>query len=79
MDAVSVNWKTVRFALGMAQMATATVAVVLLLRTGVSKWSLLAAVSTCVCTTISVLLFGARRGDAVREDASAPRKRKAIR
>ena len=50
-----------RLALGMAQMAGATIAIVLLVGTGVSQWTLVATVITCVLTTISVLLFGGRR------------------
>jgi ABC-type cobalamin transport system permease subunit len=55
------RWGIVRVCLGMAQMAGATVAAVLLVETGVSKWSLLAAVIACALTTVSVLLFGSRR------------------
>lgn len=54
-------WAVVRFALGMAQMAGATVAVVLLVSTGVTAASLFAAIVTCVFTSVSVLLFGAPR------------------
>jgi hypothetical protein len=45
----------------MLQMAAATVAAVLLIRTGVTTWALLAALLACVLTTISVIFFGARR------------------
>ena len=51
----------IRFALGMTQMAAATVAVVLLFNTGVTTWSLMTAVMACVLTTASVLLFGTPR------------------
>jgi hypothetical protein len=54
-------WGIVRFTLGMAQMAAATAAGVLLIETGVSVWSLAAAVVACSLTTTSVLLFGSRR------------------
>ena len=74
-DLKSVRWETIRFALGMVQMAAATVAVVILVRTGVSKWSLLAAVVTCALTTVSVLLFGGRRHGDAHQDATASRKR----
>ena len=53
-------WPILRFTLGMTQMATATVALILLLWTGVSRWSLAAAVAACASTTVSVLLFGSR-------------------
>ncbi len=54
-------WAAVRFALGMAQMAGATVAAVMLVSTGVTVASLSLAVVTCVLTTLSVLLFGSPR------------------
>ena len=47
-----------RFVLGMAQMATATIALVLLVATGVSGWSIAAAVTACALTSLSVVLFG---------------------
>jgi hypothetical protein len=47
--------------LGMSQMAGVTVAVILLIATGVSEWAVLATVVTCVMTTVSVMLFGAKR------------------
>jgi hypothetical protein len=50
-----------RLVLGMSQMAGATVAVILLIATGVSEWALRATVVTCVMTTVSVMLFGAKR------------------
>ena len=50
-----------RFTVGMAQMAGATIAIVLLFGTGVTPWALTATVITCVLTTISVLLFGGKR------------------
>lgn len=50
-----------RFVLGMAQMAAASVAAILLIETGVSSWALAAVLVTCALTTTSVLLFGARR------------------
>ena len=55
------RWDAIRFALGMMQMAAATVATVLLFRIGVTTWSLVAAVMACVLTTVSVLLFGTPR------------------
>lgn len=64
------HWGAIRFALGMMQMAAATVAAVLLLRTGVTTWSLLAAVTASILTTVSVLLFGVpRRHCAARSDS----------
>ena len=58
-----------RFILGMAQMAAGTVAAILLIETGVSSWALIAVLVTCALTTISVLLFGAKR---TPEGPSAP-------
>jgi predicted neutral ceramidase superfamily lipid hydrolase len=55
------KWGIVRMCLGLAQMAAATVAAVLLVETGISKSSLLAVVIACALTTVSVLLFGSRR------------------
>ena len=48
----------VRFILGSAQMFTAAPAIVLLLQTGISDTSLIAAVLACVLSTASVVLFG---------------------
>lgn len=53
-------WGILRFSLGMVQMAAATIALILLVRTGLSPSTLVAAIATCVATTISVLLFGSR-------------------
>lgn len=55
------RWAIVRIGLGIAQVFGATFAAVLLLSTGVNTGSLLAVVLTAACTSISVLLFGARR------------------
>lgn len=52
----------VRLVLGMLQMGGTVVSLVLLSLTGVSAVALAAAVGTCMLTTISVLLFGARKG-----------------
>jgi hypothetical protein len=46
----------------MLQMGGTVVSLVLLALTGVSAVALAAAVVTCMLTTISVLLFGARKG-----------------
>ena len=54
------KWGVVRMCLGLAQMAGATVAMVLLIDTGVSTSSLLATVVACALTTVSVLLFGSK-------------------
>ena len=50
-----------RIGFGTAQMLAATMSGVLLLETGVTRWSLLAVVLTCVLTMVSVLVFGDRR------------------
>ena len=47
-----------RVALGCAQMFAAALAVVLLVRTGVSPVALVAVVFACVLSTASVLFFG---------------------
>lgn len=47
----------VRFGLGSAQMFVAVFAAVLLVLSGVNRWSLLAATLASVLTMISVLLF----------------------
>lgn len=54
------RWAVLRIVLGLAQMFGATFAAVLLLLTGVHAVSLAAVVVTAACTTISILLFGAR-------------------
>ena len=56
------RWNQLRFCLGMFQMAGAVAAALLLLATGVSTAALLAVVFTSVASTVSVLLFGSRRG-----------------
>ena len=50
-----------RIGFGAAQLLGATMSGVLLLETGVTRWSLLAVILTCVLTTVSVLVFGDRR------------------
>jgi hypothetical protein len=54
------TWAGVRFALGIAQMATAAIAILLLLTSGVNSTSLCIAVLAASLTSISVLLFGGR-------------------
>ena len=54
------HWDTVRFTFGMMPMAAAMLAAILLFRTGVTRLSVIAAVSACLLTTISVLIVGAR-------------------
>ena len=68
------RWDTLRFTLGMMQMAAATVAAILLVRTGVSTWALTAAVTACVLTTISVLIFGTRRPRAWSQTHTSRRR-----
>lgn len=64
----SACWGRVRFVLGMAQMAAAVVAVVLLFSIGVTAISLTAVVVASSLTSLSVMLFGSRR-DARRDRA----------
>ena len=54
------RWAVVRLVLGQAQMAGALVAAFLLLQRGLSPLSLGVVVGTCLCTGLSVLLFGGR-------------------
>lgn len=57
------RWTKGRFLFGIVQMIGAVVSLFLLVYTGVSALALSAVVLTCVCTTVSVLLFGSyRRG-----------------
>ena len=55
------RWALLRFGLGIAQMAAAVTALLLLVQMGIGPRSLGAVVVTCALTTLSVLLFGARR------------------
>ena len=57
----AVWWGRVRFMLGMAQMAAAVAAVVLLFGVGVTATSLTAVVVASSLTSLSVMLFGSRR------------------
>jgi hypothetical protein len=59
----SIWWDRLRFVLGMAQMAAAVVAVVLLCNVGVTAISLTAVVVASSLTSVSVMLFGSRRHD----------------
>lgn len=54
------RWALVRLLLGMAQILGAAFSLGLLITTGLTAASLLAVVLTGICTTLSVLLFGAR-------------------
>lgn len=54
-------WAVVRLILGLLQITGATASVWLLLGTGINERSLTTVIVTCVCTTVSVLLFGKRR------------------
>jgi hypothetical protein len=51
-------WATVRLLLGLAQIGGAVTAAYLLCKTGMSELALTATLFTCVCTSISVFLFG---------------------
>jgi hypothetical protein len=57
------RWAAIRYVLGMVQMAGAVISLVLLALTGVSTASLTSVVLTGMATTVSVVLFGARKGD----------------
>lgn len=61
------QWRNFRFALGMAQMAGATLSAVLLVSTGVTTSALLAVTVTCAVTSMSVFFFGAQRPGKVPE------------
>ncbi len=55
-------WALVRLLLGLAQVMGATAAGYLILTTGVNLLSLVIASFTCLCTSISVAVFGGRGG-----------------
>lgn len=55
------RWAILRIILGAAQILVACLALGLLLRTGFTTPALAAVVLTCLCTSFSVLLFGAHR------------------
>ncbi len=55
------RWAAVRLILGFLQMFGAMFSVTLLVRTGVTALALIAVAVTGVLTTVSILLFGARR------------------
>lgn len=54
------RWQCIRFALGIAQMAGATTALVLLIATGVTTVTLFAVVLTTLLSATSILVFGSR-------------------
>jgi hypothetical protein len=56
----SIWWHRLRFVLGMAQMAAAVIAAVLLFNVGVTTISLTAVVVASSLTSLSVMLFGSR-------------------
>jgi arsenate reductase len=60
-------WARWQFFLGIIQMLGAAVSVFLLVQTGVSTLALSAVVLTCVCTTVSVLLFGSHHREGKKE------------
>jgi hypothetical protein len=55
------EWALVRLVLGLLQMGGAVAAFCLLAQTGVSATTVGVTLLTCACTTLSVLLFGARK------------------
>jgi hypothetical protein len=54
-------WALVRLVLGLAQIMGATAAAYLVLTTGLNELSLGVTLFTCLCTSVSVLLFGGRK------------------
>lgn len=54
------NWAVVRMVLGQIQIVGALVSLILLFQIGVGEATVVAVMATCVATTVSVLLFGAR-------------------
>ena len=60
------RWSQVRLSLGLAQMFGAVFSATLLIYTGVSVLALASVIVTVVFTTISILLFGARRSKGRR-------------
>jgi arsenate reductase len=61
------TWAKGQFLLGIIQMVGAVVSLILLVQTGVSTLALSAVVLTCVCTTVTVLLFGSYRRGGKKE------------
>lgn len=55
------RWALIRLILGFLQMFGAVFSVTLLVRTGVTVLALISVAVTSVLTTVSVLMFGARR------------------
>ena len=53
-------WSIVRFVLGILQLTGAVMSLYLLIQIGMSTLALSAVVITCLCTSVSVLLFGSR-------------------
>lgn len=60
-----------RLTLGVLQMFGAIFAAIMVMRTGISVWSLGAAVGTGVITTISIILFGKKPFGILRQGDSA--------
>ena len=74
------GWQTVRFVLGVLQMGGAALSLLLILRMGFTKLSLGVVMVTCLVTSISVVLFGARSSQGPiamekRKERSLPRSR----
>jgi hypothetical protein len=61
------TWAKGQFLFGIIQMVGAVVSLILLVQTGMSTLALSAVVLTCVCTTVSVLLFGSYRRGGKKE------------
>ena len=55
------RWRRLRFALGVAQMAGAALAMALLMASGITRVTLFATALTSLVTAASLLLFGRHR------------------
>jgi hypothetical protein len=74
------SWQIARFVLGVLQMGGAALSLLLILRMGFTKLSLGVVMVTCLVTSISVVLFGARSSQGPiamekRKERSLPRSR----
>lgn len=54
-------WAWVRLALGTGQIIGPVTACMMLVQAGITAAALVAVCPTCLCTTVSVMLFGSRR------------------
>lgn len=70
LDPTSRQWQAVRLILGFLQMGGAVFSATLIVLTGINRLSLASVVSTCVLTSVSVVLFGTRKSHNTRVDES---------